>query len=76
VRRGWLPDGAVAIAIGTAGYAVAQALVGAVPWLGGPVALLASVAALGAVVLTGFGVRRFVPDGGTATTAASSSLRP
>ncbi|MDF1523579.1 MAG: hypothetical protein P1P87_12300, partial [Trueperaceae bacterium] len=64
-RRGWVPEGAVAVALGTTAYAAAQALVGAVPWLGGAVALLASVAALGAVVLTGFGVRRFVPDQGT-----------
>ncbi len=47
----------------------------AVPWLGGAVAMLASVAALGAVVLTGFGVRRFVPDGGAATAAAKDPVR-
>ena len=75
-RRGWVPDGAVAMAVGTAAFAVAQAAVGAVPWLGGTVALMASVAALGAVLLTGFGVRRFVPDGGGATAAASRSFRP
>ncbi|MFN2322478.1 MAG: hypothetical protein ABR510_05915 [Trueperaceae bacterium] len=62
-RRGWVPGRAPALAIGTAAYAVAQGAVGAVPWIGGTLALLASVAALGAVVLTGFGVRRFVPDG-------------
>ena len=65
-RRRRLPHGILAVAIGTAGYAVAQAAVSAVPWVGGAMALLASVASLGAVVLTGFGVRRFVPDGGAA----------
>lgn len=52
-----------ATALGTAAFVVAQALVALVPVVGGALALLASVAALGAVLLTGFGVRRFVPDG-------------
>lgn len=73
-RRGWAPDGAVAVAVGTAAFALAQGLVGAVPWVGGAVALLASVAALGAVVLTGFGVRRFVPDGEAAAAEPGASL--
>ena len=75
-RRGWVPDGPVAVAAGTAAYAVAQALVGAVPWIGGAAALLASVAALGAVVLTGFGVRRFVPDGGAAVDVVGGPRGP
>ncbi len=75
-RRGWVPGGAAAVAIGTAAYAVAQGIVSAVPWIGGAVALLASVAALGAVVLTGFGVRRFVPDGVGTIAAAPEPSRP
>lgn len=75
-RRGWVPRGAVAVAVGTAAFAVAQAIVGVVPWLGGAAALLASAAALGAVVLTGFGVRRFVPDGGAAMAATKDPFRP
>ncbi len=74
-RRGWVRGGGAAVAIGTAAYAVAQGFVGAVPWIGGALALAASVAALGAVVLTGFGVRRFVPDGGGASASTTDSLR-
>ena len=75
-RRGRVPSGAVAVAIGTAAYAVGQTIVGAVPWLGGAATLLASVAALGAVVLTGFGVRRFVPDGGATSDVVGESSAP
>ena len=35
--------------------------------------LLMSVVALGAVILTGFGVRRFVPDGGATAAAEAGS---
>lgn len=76
VRRGRLPDGAVAIAVGTAVFVVAETVAATVPWFGGAVALLASVAALGAVVLTGFGVRRFVPDGGAAAAATTDAFEP
>ena len=72
-RRGWVPGRGAAVAVGTAVFALAQGAVGAVPWIGGAVALMASVAALGAVALTGFGVRRFVPDGGAAPPAEDRS---
>ena len=75
-RRGWVPGGAPAVAIGTAAFAVAQGVVGAVPWIGGVLPLLASVAALGAVILTGFGVRRFVPDGAAAMTSDTDPSSP
>lgn len=72
-RRGWLPRAipqAAAAAMGTAAFVVFQAGVAAVPWLGGTVALLATVAAFGAALLTGFGVRRFVPDGSSPSSVA------
>jgi hypothetical protein len=62
-RRALVPHGAAAVAIGTAVFAVAQGAVAELPWFGGAVALTASVVGLGAVVLTGFGMRRFVPEG-------------
>lgn len=50
--------------VGAVAFVVALHVVAAVPWVGAPLSLLASVMALGAVVLTGFGSRRFVPDQG------------
>ncbi|MFN2323623.1 MAG: hypothetical protein ABR510_11775 [Trueperaceae bacterium] len=62
-RLGVGPLGARAEAVvGAVAFVVALNAVAAVPWIGAPLSLLASVMALGAVVLTGFGWRRFVPD--------------
>jgi len=64
-RRGVGPHGVRAQAVvGAVVFVVALHAVAAVPWIGAPLSLLASVMALGAVVLTGFGSRRFVPDRG------------
>lgn len=64
-RRGVGPHGVRAQAVvGAVVFVVALHAVAAVPWIGAPLSLLASVMALGAVVLTGFGSRRFVPDQG------------
>lgn len=66
-RAGVGPRGARAEAVvGAASFAVALHGVALIPWVGAPLSLAASVMALGAVVLTGFGSRRFVPDEGTA----------
>jgi hypothetical protein len=48
-------------ALGGLGVGIALGLVERLPVVGGTVALLVSVAALGAVALTGFGQRAFVP---------------
>lgn len=65
-RTGVGPRGDRAEAVvGAVAFVVTLHVVGAVPWVGAPLSLLASVMALGAVVLTGFGSRRFVPDQGT-----------
>ncbi len=65
-RAGVGPRGARAEAVaGAAAFAVALHGVASIPWVGAPLSLAVSVTALGAVVLTGFGSRRFVPDQGT-----------
>lgn len=48
--------------VGAVAFVVALNAVAAVPWVGAPLSLVASLVGLGAVVLTGFGSRRFVPD--------------
>ena len=74
-RLGVAPAGARAEAVvGAVAFVVALNGVAAVPWIGAPLSLLASVMALGAVVLTGFGSRRFVPDQGASESARDDAL--
>lgn len=63
IARRW-PGSAtpVATAVATAAFVLVLNGVGLIPWIGAPAGLLASVGALGGVVITGFGRRRFVPD--------------
>ena len=74
-RLGVAPPGARAEAVvGAVAFVVTLNAVAAVPWIGAPLSLLASVMALGAVVLTGFGSRRFVPDQGAPESARDDAL--
>jgi hypothetical protein len=63
-------------AVGAFAVALALGATERVPWVGGAVALAISVAALGAVALTGFGGRPFVHAGDAAALDAAAAEPP
>ena len=59
-RSGWRER--LAVALGVFGVVLALGALERVPWVGALLALGVTAVGLGAVLLTGFGTRRFVPD--------------